>query len=206
MIEVPQIWAALTIFGVVHTALASHGAKTIVRRVLGVHVADATYRLIYNLVALVSIAPAAYLIVTLPDRELYRFPAPFDALALIVQGVAALGLIYSVYQMDWAFFLGLRQLVEPPPDTSIDSTSTSHLVMDGLHRFVRHPLYTTALIVLYLISPMTLNRLAFIIGMHVYFYIGSIFEERKLVREFGDAYRAYQQHVPRLLPRLWPRR
>ncbi len=38
---------------------------------------------------------------------------------------------------------------------------------------------------------------------NVYFFVGSIFEERKLVREFGAAYRAYQQRVPRLLPRPW---
>jgi protein-S-isoprenylcysteine O-methyltransferase Ste14 len=49
---------------------------------------------------------------------------------------------------------------------------------------------------------MTLNRLALAVGVHVYFWIGSIFEERKLVREFGDTYRDYQRRVPRLLPRL----
>jgi protein-S-isoprenylcysteine O-methyltransferase Ste14 len=52
---------------------------------------------------------------------------------------------------------------------------------------------------------MTLNRLALVAGVHVYFWIGSIFEERKLVREFGDAYRDYQHRVPRLLPRWWLR-
>ena len=50
---------------------------------------------------------------------------------------------------------------------------------------------------------MSLNWLAFAVSCNVYFFIGSIFEERKLVREFGDAYRAYQQRVPRLLPRPW---
>ncbi|MFN8598132.1 MAG: isoprenylcysteine carboxylmethyltransferase family protein [Anaerolineae bacterium] len=206
MIEVLKIWAALVIFGVIHTALASHGAKMLARRVLGDHIADATYRLIFNALALISFGPAAYLMVTLPDRELYRLPAPLDSIALLIQGVAALGLIYAAYQMDWMFFLGLRQFVEPPPNTTIDSTSTSHLVTDGLHRFVRHPLYTFSLVVLYLVSPMTLNRLALVVGAHVYFFVGSIFEERKLVREFGDAYRDYQRRVPRLVPRLWPQR
>ena len=90
-----------------------------------------------------------------------------------------------------------------PPHTSIDSTSTAQLVTDGLHRYVRHPLYTTSLIILYLISPMSLNWLAFAVSCHVYFYLGSIFEERKLVREFGVAYRVYQQRVPRLVPQPW---
>jgi protein-S-isoprenylcysteine O-methyltransferase Ste14 len=200
MLNALLIFITLMAFGVVHTLLASHEAKQIAQRWLGRNVATATYRLVFNAFALITILPALYLVFRLPDQELYRFPAPWDAIALGLQVLAALGLVYSVYQMDAWFFLGVRQLGEP---SSIDATSTSHLVTDGLHRFVRHPLYTTSLIVLYLASPMSLNWLAFAVGCHVYFFVGSIFEERKLVREFGDAYRAYQQHVPRLLPRPW---
>jgi protein-S-isoprenylcysteine O-methyltransferase Ste14 len=202
MREVLQIWATLIIFAVIHTALASHGAKALAVRVLGARDASATYRLIYNVIAVAALGPALYLVWTRPDVELYRFPAPFDLIALVIQGLAALGMAYSVYQLDWTFFVGVSQLIGPPKNTTIDSTSTAQLVTTGLHRFVRHPLYTTSLILLYLVSPMTLNRLALVVGMHVYFFIGSIFEERKLVREFGDAYRDYQRRVPRLLPRL----
>lgn len=205
MREALLIWAALLIFAVVHSALASHRAKTAAQRLLGAHTAQAVYRLIFNAIALVSIAPALFLVVTLPDRELYRLPPPLDVFALIVQFGALLALGYSLWQMDWAFFLGLRQLSGPPPDTSLDSTSAARLVTTGLHRYVRHPLYTASLVLLALVSPMTLNRLALLTGVALYFYVGSIFEERKLVREFGDAYRAYQRRVPRLWPRLWPR-
>lgn len=196
------ICAALFMFAVSHTALASPAAKASAARLLGARVAEAVYRLIYNAIALAAIAPALYLAWTLPDVELYRFPAPFDSIALALQGLALIGLAYSVYQMDWTFFVGLRQLIGPPAHTTLDSTSTAQLVTTGLHRYVRHPLYTTSLIILYLVSPMTLNRLALVVGIHLYFWIGSIFEERKLVREFGDAYRDYQRRVPRLLPRL----
>jgi methanethiol S-methyltransferase len=206
MLNVLLIFLTLMAFGVVHSLLASREAKQIAQRFLGRNVATATYRLVYNVLAFATILPALYLVFRLPDRELYRFPAPWDAIALGMQVLAALGLLYAVYQMDVWFFLGLRQLGEPPQlgiRYSIDSTSTPQLVTNGLHRFVRHPLYTTSLIVLYLASPMSLNWLAFAISCNVYFFVGSIFEERKLVREFGDAYRAYQQRVPRLLPQPW---
>jgi len=36
--------------------------------------------------------------------------------------------------------------------------------------------------------------------MTAYFVIGSRLEERKLVREFGENYRRYQQSVPALMP------
>lgn len=200
MLNALLIFVTLMSFGVVHSLLASHEAKQIARRLLGHNVATATYRLLYNVVAVAVILPTVYLVFTLPDRELYRFPAPWADVALGLQVLAALGLLYSVYQMDVWFFLGLRQLGEP---SSIDSTSTPQLVTDGLHRLVRHPLYTTSLIMLYLASPMSLNWLAFAVSCNAYFFLGSIFEERKLVREFGDAYCAYQQRVPRLLPRPW---
>jgi methanethiol S-methyltransferase len=206
MLTALLIFVTLMAFGMVHSWLASHQAKHIAQQVLGRNVAAATYRLVYNVLAGATILPALYLVFRLPDRELYRFPAPWDAIALGLQGLAAVGLLYSVYQMDVWFFLGLRQLGEPPQlgvRYSIDSTSTPQLVTTGLHRVVRHPLYTTSLIALYLTSPMSLNWLAFAVSCNVYFFVGSIFEERKLVREFGDAYRAYQQRVPRLLPQPW---
>jgi protein-S-isoprenylcysteine O-methyltransferase Ste14 len=206
MLNALLIFVTLMAFGVVHSLLASHEAKQIAQRLLGRNVATATYRLVFNVLAFVTFLPALYLVFRLPDQELYRFPAPWDSIALGLQALATLGLLYAVYQMDAWFFLGLRQLGEPPQlggHYSIDSTSTSHLVTNGVHRFVRHPLYTTSLIVLYLASPMSLNWLAFAVSCHVYFFVGSIFEERKLVREFGDAYRLYQQRVPRLLPRPW---
>jgi protein-S-isoprenylcysteine O-methyltransferase Ste14 len=47
---------------------------------------------------------------------------------------------------------------------------------------------------------MTLNLLTTYILFSFYFYIGSFFEERRLLAEFGAAYQAYQQRVPRLIP------
>jgi protein-S-isoprenylcysteine O-methyltransferase Ste14 len=206
MLNALLIFVTLMAFGGVHSLLASHSAKQFAQRLIGVNAAAATYRLVFNVLAVATLLPALYLVFYLPDRELYRFPAPWDSIALGLQVLAALGLVYAVYQMDAWFFLGLRQLGEPPQSSvpySIDSTSTPQLVTNGLHRVVRHPLYTTSLIVLYLASPMSLNWLAFAISCNVYFFVGSSFEERKLVREFGPAYRVYQQRVPRLLPRPW---
>lgn len=206
MINILLIFITLMAFGIIHSLLASHEAKQFAQRLLGRNVATATYRLVYNVLAFAALLPALYLVFRLPDRELYRLPEPWDSIAIGIQVLAVLGLVYSVYQMDVWFFLGIRQLGEPPQlgaRYSIDSTSTSHLVTSGLYRLVRHPLYTTSLLALYLVSPMSVNWAAFAVSCNIYFFIGSIFEERKLVLEFGDTYRLYQQRVPRLLPRPW---
>jgi protein-S-isoprenylcysteine O-methyltransferase Ste14 len=41
--------------------------------------------------------------------------------------------------------------------------------------------------------------------MILYFYVGTFFEERRMVRTFGQEYRDYQRRVPRFLPVRWPR-
>jgi len=205
MREPALILFSMLVFGSVHSLLASRAAKASAQTAVGRRHVRGWYRLLYNLVAAISLAPTLLLLVGLPDRELYRIPEPWSYVALAIQALAALGLVYSVYQMDLFHFSGLRQLaawIGGSQAHSESDTSASRLVLDGLHRYVRHPLYTTSLIVLWLVSPMTVNRLALLIGATLYFYVGSIFEERKLVAEFGQAYRDYQRRVPRLAPRL----
>jgi protein-S-isoprenylcysteine O-methyltransferase Ste14 len=47
---------------------------------------------------------------------------------------------------------------------------------------------------------MTTNLLITYLLFTLYFYLGSIFEERRLLAEFGDAYQDYQRRVPRFIP------
>jgi protein-S-isoprenylcysteine O-methyltransferase Ste14 len=47
---------------------------------------------------------------------------------------------------------------------------------------------------------MSVNLLTTYVVFTLYFYFGSIHEEKRLLAEFGVAYRDYQQRVPRLIP------
>jgi methanethiol S-methyltransferase len=75
-------------------------------------------------------------------------------------------------------------------------------VVSGIHRVVRHPWYLGGILIVWaqeLSLPAILVN-AVIVG---YFIIGSFLEERKLVREFGNRYREYQQTVSMLFPWRW---
>jgi protein-S-isoprenylcysteine O-methyltransferase Ste14 len=65
---------------------------------------------------------------------------------------------------------------------------------------VRHPLYFFSLLFIWLNPQMTLASLLFNLLATLYFWVGSIYEERRLTAEFGEAYKAYRREVPRLLP------
>lgn len=75
---------------------------------------------------------------------------------------------------------------------------------DGLHRFVRHPLYLGTLLFIggiFLFVPLLSNLIAGLIIL-IYTLIGIKLEEKQLLLEFGDDYRKYSEKVPGLLPRL----
>ena len=191
------ILLATVAYGALHSALASLPAKQAARRLLGSS-ADRFYRLGFNMVGTITLLPLLAFTVWQPGRSLYAVSPPLVYLFLAGQAAALIVIALGLLQTGPAHFLGLRQLVttsEEPP----------RLSTGGLYRFVRHPLYTAGFVFLWLTPVMTSTLLAQYVGLSLYLYIGSLFEESRLLREFGAPYRAYQKQVPRLVPR-WPGR
>lgn len=76
----------------------------------------------------------------------------------------------------------------------------SSFKLPRLYRLVRHPMQFGVLIAFWAAPHMTVGRLVFALGMTTYILVGLYFEERDLVRRYGDSYLAYQQQTPKLLP------
>jgi protein-S-isoprenylcysteine O-methyltransferase Ste14 len=183
----------ITLWGVIHSLLASLGSKSFFLRLMGSGFMK-SYRLLYNFIAVISIVPVLYLLVSLPDKTLYQVPAPWKYLMLAGQAVSALFLIVAVLQTDILSFAGLRQLVE--------EEEVGNLVTNGLYRSVRHPLYTFSLMILWFSPAMSMNSFIIYAVLTIYVLIGIFFEERKLLREFGQAYEQYKSVTPMLIPAL----
>jgi len=199
------LWVFLSVaaFGLAHSLLASLTAKAQAQKWLGPRIADGLYRLLYNLVATLTGLPSFALTILLPDGpSLWHFPAPLLFITLPLQLAALVGMTVSLWRVDLPRFTGLRQFLRLI-DGQLDPRDPPVLRTDGVHAWVRHPLYFFSLVVIWLLPRMTPNFLALNLGLTLYFWIGSIYEERKLAREFGDVYRAHQARVPRLFP--WPR-
>jgi protein-S-isoprenylcysteine O-methyltransferase Ste14 len=187
-------------FGIVHTTLAAIRVKNVARRRWGMRRVDRWYRLFFSLAGIVTFLPVLLMVQLLPDRLLYRIPVPWVWLTTAVQGAALLAFIVAVAQTDVWRFLGLQQMLrggEPIP-----ADQHERLVTSGPYRWVRHPLYSTVILVMLLWPQMTVNLATFFAVTTAYFALGTVPEEHKLIEEFGDAYRRYQQAVPRLIPRL----
>ena len=71
----------------------------------------------------------------------------------------------------------------------------------GPYRWVRHPLYLFTIVIFWSCPLITTDRLLLNVIWTLWIVIGTMLEERELVDDFGDDYRAYQAKVPMLLPR-----
>lgn len=83
------------------------------------------------------------------------------------------------------------------------------LTVRGPYRWVRHPLYTCVLLMIWSCSEVTADRLLFNLLWTAWIVVGTILEEKDLVRDFDDEYVRYRSAVPMLIPWTlrprWPR-
>jgi protein-S-isoprenylcysteine O-methyltransferase Ste14 len=199
------ILIAVAAYGVAHSLLAGEGAKAIAARLFG-ESGRRSYRLAYNAVAVLTLLPVLIIPARDPGRLLYACPWPWAGLALAGQGLALLVGIFALWQMGLSHFVGLRQLRGPRVSSTsagsmrTDDTRPPRLVINGLYRRVRHPLYSCVFVFLFLTPVMTTSLLTLYLGLSAYLVLGSVFEERRLVAAFGETYRDYQRQVPRILP------
>jgi protein-S-isoprenylcysteine O-methyltransferase Ste14 len=126
--------------------------------------------------------------------------ARWAARAVYVAGIA--GFVWGVLSLHSfdAFGAGtIRAHLKGKPPRS------TRFVVRGPYRWVRHPLYLFSLLLIWSSPDVTTDRLLFNACFTVWIFVGSWLEERDLVEELGDAYRAYQRDVPMLIPwRLRP--
>ena len=188
-----MFWLILLIvlWGIIHSMLASMGFKDFLRRMLGDGFMK-SYRFLYNIFAVISFAPVLFLMQLLPDKTIYQVSSPWSYLMRAGQLMSVLLLFAAVLQTDVLAFVGLRQLIE--------DEKKGALVINGLYRFVRHPLYTFSLLILWLSPSVTLDTFTVFAVLTIYVLIGIVFEERKLLREFGQEYADYKSDTPMLIP------
>jgi protein-S-isoprenylcysteine O-methyltransferase Ste14 len=183
--------AAALLYGFIHSLIAANGFKHLIYRLLG-EGAKKYYRLFYSLFASVTLLPVLILPAVIPDQTLYKIPEPLVYFTVFIQIVSVLLLVYSVLQTGALQFIGLSQAFGLKREDKLNT--------DGLYRYMRHPLYTFSLLVLWLTPTMTRNFALLYAALTVYIIIGAIFEERKLLQTFGAAYQEYRAKTPFLIP------
>jgi len=177
----------------VHSLLASEIVKQFFKNNLGKFYRY--YRLSYSVLATITLALLLYFQYSFESPVLIRvgWIKYVSFFILVLPGLLLMGVSIKKYFM---LLSGVRSIYQPVP--------VSELKTDGIHRYMRHPLYTgTILFVcgLFFIFPY-LNNFIAVVLLILYVYIGSYFEEKKLIKEFGGRYKNYMLNVPKLIPDL----
>jgi protein-S-isoprenylcysteine O-methyltransferase Ste14 len=101
-------------------------------------------------------------------------------------------------------FLGISQIKRYLKNSynieELDEHST--MVIKGPFKYTRHPIYFFSICFLTLRPVMDLFYLILLLCIIIYFYIGSIYEEKKLIEKFNGKYEDYQKRVPRMVPSM----
>ena len=191
--------ALLSLFCVSHSILASNKIKKTFQNRFGNLIAF--YRIGYNFISIISFV-IIYKMLPQIDITVYELPDPFAKIVILLQVISFLGIVWCAKYFSTGEFLGWSQLKRFRKSSydSDDLDEKSELRIEGPYKYSRHPVYFFSILIIVLRPAMGLTYLIIVVIFVAYFYIGSVFEERRLIEKFGDAYINYQKSVPRILP------
>ena len=183
----------LTLFAVQHSVMARKWFKERWTRIVPQPIERSTYVLFSSLALILLFflwRPLGGVIWSVED--------PIGRVVLRVLFAFGWGLIlYSTFLINHFDLFGLRQVwryLLGKPNDGLRFTTP------GPYRLVRHPLYVGWLFAFWMTPTMTFAHLLFSVATTAYILLAIQFEERDLVREFGDTYEEYRRSVPMLIP------
>ncbi len=178
------LWCAL------HSALAEPALTRPLERLCG-----AFYRIFYNVFSILSLLPLLFFTRQVRGELIFVW----HGWEQVVQGVllVAAGVLFVLggRRYDLKIFLGLAA-------SGQGLAAKVGLDTSGVLNWVRHPWYLAGLLVLWA-RHLTLADLVVNAVLVFYLWVGTLLEERKLVRAYGEEYRRYQRRVSMLVPWKW---
>lgn len=102
---------------------------------------------------------------------------------------------------------GLRSQGKPIQERKGDPSllafeKTTALVTTGIYRYIRHPLYSSLLLLTWGIYFKNLSMLSLLLAIlaTIFLLLTSRADEKECIRFFGADYRTYMQHTKRFIP------
>ena len=185
----------LVAFAAIHSLMANLSFKCFATRVFGFR-AEVLYMPLFNLIALLTILPLAYLLYKNPGPFLYIIPSPWRWVMICGQFIAATFAPRAFLDAPNRF--KIRSQLSAP-----NTPEAGSLNIRGIYRWVRDPFLLPGLIIMWLTPFMTTNLLVRYPFWPLYIWIWGLHWERGLVSQFGDEYQEYQKRVHRIIPQFW---
>jgi protein-S-isoprenylcysteine O-methyltransferase Ste14 len=190
---------AWTAYCALHSAMISESATGLLKRSLG----DAFrfYRLFFNSVAVLTLIPVLWYSHSLKQEAIIRWEGVWLVPRYFLLACGILLVVAGARHYSLGQFVGISQLRKA---SSGGLAAGGGIDSSGILGLVRHPWYTAVVLLLWArdldVAVLVANGV-----LTVYIVVGTLLEERKLVHEFGDAYRSYQARVSMFVPLKWAR-
>lgn len=190
---------AWTAYCTLHSAMISETATGFLRRRLG----DSFrfYRLFFNFIALLTLIPVLWYSHSLRQEPFFRWEGVWLVPRYLLLACGILLVAAGARHYSFGQFIGISQL---RGSSSGGIATGGEIDSRGVLGLVRHPWYTAVVLLLWA-GNLDLSKLVGNAVLTVYIFVGAHLEERKLVHEFGNAYRGYQRRVSMFLPLKWIR-
>jgi protein-S-isoprenylcysteine O-methyltransferase Ste14 len=180
------------LYCILHSLFASLWFKNKLALKMGRHYRH--FRLLYTLFALLAMVAIFYFqLIVINSFRLYK---P-NILTWITGSILATGGLILMSVCIGKYFVNLSGI-----KSLVKENVSSQLIVTGVHRYVRHPLYLGTFVFiwgLFILQPY-LSLLVANTVITLYTLYAIRLEEDKLIEEFGRSYRDYQASVPPILP------
>ena len=181
-------------FGLLHSVLAYSGFK---QAMLGLMKNKYKYyRLFYSGFATINLLAVLWFHFTMKSNLLWQ-NSLMEKVAAAVLSVPAIIILVAAAKKYFLDLSGIDVFLHRLP-------VTARLEQTGLHKWVRHPLYSGTILLVWCIflwRPSASNLIS-AACITIYTRIGIYYEEKKLVVLFGKEYLTYASKVPMLVPGL----
>lgn len=190
--------AAWGIYFTIHSIWASSAFKKWIS--VYIPALKSWYRIIYNFFAIALLIPVIWI-----QRNLANDSVLFEP-DLVIKIIGYIGVLTGMYLGKISFksyslneFTGVYQL------KNHHEFHPTLLNTDGMNGVVRHPLYFAGIIFVwsYFVTSPSSALLVSGLCLTLYLYLGTLFEEKKLISDFGAVYKQYKKEVSMLIPVKW---
>lgn len=186
----------ILLFGLQHSIMARRGFKQWLTRMIPEAAERASYMLMSGIVTMIAVyywQPVEGVVWQVENSVLqvaiwcaYAFGAVYLLLATLVTNHFEL--------------MGLRQVYlyfRNKPYTALPFTRKF------MYRYSRHPMMLGMLMLLWANPNMSVSHFVLAGLFTVYMAVGMFFEERDLIKQFGDTYRKYKKEIATFIPRMY---
>lgn len=180
------------IFGTVHSMMASEAIKNVFGKILGN--ASKFYRIFYNFVAIATLLLVVDNHFYVEKTMIFQFNPLINKIGIALMLFSIIMLVAVILTYDVKEFTGF--------DTFSKTTNKQEFIHSIFSKQVRHPMYTCLVLLMigYCIYEPSFRVFISTFFINIYLQIGIYFEEKKLIRQFGNTYVDYKNKTPKLIP------